>query len=132
MVTLEKRIDRARRLRKDGYNCAQCVIMVFDDITPLDADSLAPVAAGFGTGIGGMREVCGAVSGMAMITGMTSYTGAAGKPALYGIVRADSEKFAATNGSMICRELKKPGAKPCIDLIIDAITILHNRLTPES
>lgn len=127
-MTLETRIERARQLRKDGYNCAQCVIMVFDDVTPLPLDTLEKVSAGFGTGFGGQRYVCGAVSGMTMLDGLTGYRSPADKVATYRQVTADTADFVALNGSAICRELRKPGRKPCMDLIIDAITIKHNRL----
>ena len=129
MKTLEERIDKARELRKSGYNCAQCVTMVFDDMADVPIDVLERVAGGFGTGFGGAGHVCGAVSGMTMLDGLTGFRNPADKPAVYGQVRCDLEAFGALNGSVICRELKQPGRKPCMDLIADAITIMHNRLS---
>ena len=47
--TLEERIERARALHKKGYNCSQCVVMVFDDVHGLSDDVAARVSAGFGS-----------------------------------------------------------------------------------
>ena len=44
--SLEERINRARDLHKSGYNCSQCVFMIFDDIHGMDAETAAKVSAG--------------------------------------------------------------------------------------
>lgn len=51
--TLEQRKERARALHKQGYNCSQCVVMVFEDVHGLSEDVAARASAGFGGGIGG-------------------------------------------------------------------------------
>ena len=131
-MNLNQRIDRALDLRGHGYNCAQCVAMVFDDVTGLDQMLLARTAAGLGTGVGGLREVCGAGSAMAIVEGLTGYQSPADKATLYSTVSADGEKFRSINGSLVCRELKRPGGKPCPALIADAVTILYHRLFPDN
>ncbi|MDE6484161.1 MAG: C-GCAxxG-C-C family protein [Duncaniella sp.] len=102
--------------------------MVFDDVTDTDADLLARFTAGLGTGVGGLREICGAVSAMAIVDSLTGYKTPVDKPALYYMVSNDGEEFRRINGSLVCRELKQPGGKPCTDLIADAVTILYKRL----
>ncbi|MBR4722027.1 MAG: C-GCAxxG-C-C family protein, partial [Muribaculaceae bacterium] len=52
-LTLQQRIERARRLHREGYNCAQCVVMVFDDVTGLDETNAAEIAAAMGAGMAG-------------------------------------------------------------------------------
>lgn len=126
--TLEQRIDRARRLHAQGYNCSQCVVMVFDDVHGLDADTAARTAAGLGRGIGGCMQACGTVTGMAIVSGLISYKVPSDKQRLYADVRGMADEFKTINGSMVCGELLKPGRKPCMELIADAITILHNRI----
>lgn len=119
MVTLEERIDNALELRRHGYNCAQCVAMSFDP-------GLEVVTAGLGTGVGATGHICGCCSAMAIVTSLKSYQGPAGKPALYAGVRECMDRFAALNeGDTDCRDLRRPGRKPCVDLIKDAIKILH-------
>ncbi len=126
--TLESRLERARKLHKDGYNCSQCVAMVFDDIIGLNLDIIARISSGFGGGIGGQHQACGAVSGMTMIIGAKKFNTPACKPDLYKTVQKWCNEFKQINGSIICNELLQPGRKPCMELIEDAITIIHHRL----
>lgn len=126
--TLDQRISRARQLHKEGYNCSQCVFMVFDDIHEMGAETAAKISVGFGGGVGGQRQVCGTVSGMALTLGLTQYNSPTDKPATYQVVKECSNEFSSLNGSIICGELLKPGRKPCIELIIDAITIIDKKL----
>lgn len=127
-TTLQQRIERARRLRAQGYACSQCVVMVFDDVHGLDPAIAARVSAGLGRGVGGCMQTCGTVTGIGVTAGLMSYATPADKQRLYADIRAMADEFKAINGSMICGELLKPGRKPCMELIADAITILHNHL----
>ena len=65
-ITFEnsKRAEIARKYFTDGYNCAQAVALAFEDMLPLDKEGIALMSSPFGGGMGRMREVCGAVSGM--------------------------------------------------------------------
>lgn len=120
MATLQQRIDNALQLRTKGYNCAQCVAMTFNP-------SLEAVTAGLGTGVGATGHICGAVNAMAIVTSTIRYTGPADKQALYEKVRVCVDRFAAINaGNTDCRDLRKPGRKPCTELITDAVSILHD------
>lgn len=119
MVTLEERIDKALQLRKQGCNCAQSVAMVFDD-------SLSKATAGLGSGIGGTGNICGAANAMAIVGGVLSHNAPTDKLNNYAIISRMIEKFQERNNGLVdCRDLRKPGSKSCIDLIKDAITILH-------
>lgn len=125
--TLQQRIERAHALRAEGYNCSQCVLMVFDDLTQIDASTAARVTGALGGGVAAMGEVCGAVTAMAVADGLLQFASPADKAMVYAQTRGLSEEFVKHNGSMICRELKTKYRRPCIELIDDAITILHNR-----
>ena len=108
---------KAVELFKGGCNCAQAVAVAFSDVTGLDEKTSARMASAFGGGIGRMREVCGAVSGMFMVLGLLyGYDNPkddAGKKALYQEVQALAEQFRQENGSIICREiLKNPPSDP--------------------
>ena len=59
----------AAQLFVGGYNCAQAVAVAFSDVTGLDEKFSAKIASSFGGGMGRMREVCGAVSGMLLVAG---------------------------------------------------------------
>ena len=101
----------------EGFNCAQAVAVAFTDLTGMDKKQAAMMAAPFGGGMGRMREVCGAVSGMFMVLGaLYGYDNSdedGKKKELYKQVQALAEQFKAENGSIICREiLKNPPSDP--------------------
>lgn len=107
----------AAELFLQGYNCAQAVVIAFSDVLGMDKKAAAKFASAFGGGMGRMREVCGAVSGMFMVLGaLYGYDTAeddAGKKQLYQQVQQLAEQFRQENGSIICREiLKNPQSDP--------------------
>ena len=109
--------EKAAGLFLSGYNCAQSVAVAFCDVTGQDEKLAARLASPFGGGMGRMREVCGAVSGMLMVLGaLYDYddpTEKDGKKQLYTDVQALADKFRAEAGSIICREiLKNPASDP--------------------
>ena len=108
---------KAAELFLSGCNCAQAVAMAFSEELGLTEKQAARMVSAFGGGMGRMREVCGAVSGMVFVLGsLYGYDDPAddpGKKQLYSAVQALAEKFRAENGSIICREiLKNPPADP--------------------
>ena len=112
-----ERSERAAELFLQGYNCAQAVAVAFSDLTGLTPELSAKMASSFGGGMGRMREVCGAVSGMLMVTsllyGYDQPEDEQGKKALYKLVQELAGQFREKNGSIICRELlKNPPSDP--------------------
>lgn len=111
------RAEYAAKLFYDGYNCAQAVTIAFADVTGLTTDFSATMASSFGGGMGRMREVCGAVSGMLLVAGILyGYKGNEGddaKKAHYALVQNLAGQFREKVGSIVCREiLKNPPADP--------------------
>ena len=92
-----------------GYNCAQSVVLAFAEETGQDPATLARLSSSFGGGLGRLREVCGAVSGMAIVAGLLygydDPAGGAAKAAHYARIQALAGEFEAANGSIVCREL---------------------------
>ena len=101
--------ELAAELFLSDCNCAQAVLEAFGDVTGLEKSFAAKLASSFGGGMGRMREVCGAVSGMLMALGLhqgyTDPKDKAGKAAQYEVIRALADEFKRENGSIICREL---------------------------
>ena len=101
--------EKAMNYFKQGYNCAQSVLLAFGDHTGLEEETAARMASAFGGGMGRMREVCGAVSGALMAAGLISgYSDPAArteKTELYARVQRIAAGFRTENGSIICREL---------------------------
>ena len=107
---------KAAELFLEGYNCAQSVAMAFSDVTGLEEKTAARMVSGFGGGMGRLREVCGAVSGMFFVLswlyGYDSPDDVA-KKRVYTDVQVLAEKFREENGSIICREiLDNPPSDP--------------------
>ena len=53
-----------------GYNCTQAVVLAFSDLHGMEEKTAAKLSSSFGGGMGRLREVCGAVSGMFLVAGM--------------------------------------------------------------
>ena len=64
------RRERAMALFEEGYNCAQSVFLAFSDLHGMDTHTAAVLSSSFGGGMGRLREVCGAVSGMFLTAGI--------------------------------------------------------------
>lgn len=100
---------KAMELFVEGYNCAQAVAVAFCDITGLDEKTTARMVSPYGGGMGRLREVCGAVSGMFFVLGyLYGYDNADAdetKKELYGRVQDLAGQFREKCGSIICREL---------------------------
>ena len=133
MKTLDQRLGEARQLRAQGYNCSQCVAMVFDDVTSqyIDNKVLCSLMGGMGGGVGGLREICGTITSAAAIESLINFRSPSDKAATYKTIQGIADEFQQENGSLICAELKTKLRKPCLKLIEDAIAILHNRLQQE-
>ena len=101
--------EKAETLFKEGYNCSQAVLLTFSDKLGLDKETALKLSSSFGGGMGRLREVCGAVSGMFMVLdaveGYTSPTDNVAKMEHYAKIQKLAESFKAQNGSIICREL---------------------------
>lgn len=114
-----------------GFNCAQSVICAMAPKLGLDDHTAFALAEGFGAGMGGMTETCGAVSGAVMALSQVESTGRdqiGSKAKTYKLSRELSARFASTNGSTVCRELKGIGSdagalRSCPGCIDDAIDL---------
>lgn len=94
--------DRAVELFKTGLNCAQSVFCAFAEDFGMDRETAEKVSAGLGGGVGRQREVCGTVTGAALVLGLKF---GPDKAAVYTHVQNLSNKFKAECGSIVCREL---------------------------
>ena len=108
---------KAARLFLDGHNCAQAVAVAFCDVTGLSEKQSARMVSAFGGGMGRLREVCGAVSGMFFVLGLLygyeDPADNAGKKRLYADIQELAAAFREENGSIVCREiLKNPPSDP--------------------
>lgn len=138
-------VIRAEELFKEGYNCAQAVLGAFAEELGLPFETAMRLSSSFGGGMGRMREVCGACSGMFMAAGLlygydTPETNEP-KAELYERIRTLADRFREENGSIICRELLGGTAtvggtpeartpayyqkRPCVEYVRSAAAILQ-------
>lgn len=106
---MDKRVERAVENFMQGYGCCQSVVAAFADLYGMDDNMAKRVAAGFGGGVGRMRMMCGAVSGIVMLVGLdcgqTEGSDREGKSACYKVVQELLAKSKEQNGSLICAEI---------------------------
>ena len=146
--------DEAKQLFLSGANCAQAVLGAFHQECEMDFDAAMRLTSGFGAGMGRLREVCGAVSGMFMaaslIRGTSKYNDKTAKDAHYALIQELAGEFRKETGSLICRELlglekkqeDRPVSeartteyytkRPCVEMVALAARILEEKLVSKS
>lgn len=101
--------EKAEALFLEGYNCAQAVVLAFAEEIGMDWETAAKAASPFGGGVGRLREICGCVSGMALVAGLLyGYADPEAKEekaSLYALIQELAGEFKQRKGSIICREL---------------------------
>jgi len=133
---------------QDGYNCAQSVVMAFADEMGLTLAQAEALASGFGGGIGGLRDKCGAFSGMVIVAGgLRGYdkNDAQSKINYYALIRELADKFSARVGDLNCATILRSvkvlvqadpsprseayyATRPCVRLVEIACEILEETL----
>lgn len=108
-IDIDERVIKARNFFTSGYNCAQAVALAYNDVIGADVQTIARLTASFGGGMSRLREVCGAVSGMAFVAGSLipadNPLDIAAKKQNYALMQSFAEAFRKENGSIVCREL---------------------------
>ena len=150
---IEQRVERAKALFKQGFNCSQSVFVACADIYGIEDEALAlRLSASFGGGIGRMRQTCGAACGMFMLAGLENGSvtphDAEGKMQNYSLVQDLAAQFKQEHGSIICSELlgiaPKPQdptpeerteayykKRPCIEMVATAVRIFLTNMNHE-
>lgn len=104
-----KYAENACKNFREGYNCAQSVLLAFSEVVGFDKETALKLSSSFGGGMGRLREVCGAVSSMFMIAGMlkgyTTPNNDEIKGNHYARVQDLGNEFKAQCGSIICRDI---------------------------
>ena len=126
------RAEKAKNYFKEGYNCCQAVVLAFCDTVDIDEHTALLIASSFGGGVGRLKQICGAVSGMCIILGLkqgyVSPKASDEKMAHYENIRKLAHEFEERNGSYICEKLLAGGKKPCAELVYDAAEILEKMI----
>lgn len=136
MKSIEERVAEIKDKHTRGYNCAQIVLCSYAEELGIDEETLFRISEGFGAGMGGMMQTCGAVTAMFMALGLANSSGnlqaCDTKPQTMKKVRELAAEFEKKNGSIVCRELKGIDTgkvlRSCDGCIEDSIRILGEYL----
>lgn len=136
MKSIEERVAEIKDKHTRGYNCAQIVLCSYAEELGIDEETLFRISEGFGAGMGGMMQTCGAVTAMFMALGLANSSGdlqaCDTKPQTMKKVRELAAEFEKKNGSSVCRELKGIDTgkvlRSCDGCIEDGIRILGEYL----
>lgn len=145
------RRELAEKYFVDGYSCAQAVVLSFADVTGFGGEQALKLCSSFGGGMGRLREVCGAVSGMFIVEGLLEGYSDPSLPAApqqkachYARIQELAKCFREKNSSIVCREILGARAttdptpeqrtpdyyktRPCAKMCGDAAEILEEFL----
>ena len=126
---------------RKGYNCCQAVACAYCGELGIREEDVFKMTEGFGSGMGGLKDTCGAAVGMFLIISLASSAGdmehpKATKADTYGRILAAAEEFKRRNRSLYCRELKtEEGSQSlacCIKCVEDAADILDKYFRRDS
>lgn len=138
--------QKAKKLFLEGYNCSQSVFLAFEDKYDMDHSMAMKLSSSFGGGMGRLREVCGAVSGMFMVAGLLygydEPKNFEAKSEHYARIQELAGEYSDRNGSIVCREILGLGKgkddpvpsrrtqeyykkRPCPDLVAMAAAIME-------
>ena len=141
-------VEQSKELFLQGYNCAQAIAGGFSEEVGLNRETAVKIASSFGGGMGGMREVCGALTGAFVILGIKygyiDPVDATAKANHYKLVKDTADKFKEKWGTILCRDLMKRLAeekdallgdkpkeyksRPCLIIVEDVAKILEEIL----
>lgn len=145
--------EKAEALFLSGCNCAQAVFAAFCDVTGMDEATALKLSSSFGGGMGRLREVCGAYTGIFMVAGILYGYSEIGnddiKTEHYRLIQQLANELREKYGSLLCRDLlgeeggnttptpaKRTEAyydsRPCAALVRDAAEILDKVILAKS
>ena len=140
-IDIEERVALARKYHSEGYNCCQSVVLAYSDVAGLDTDEAARMAAPFGSGMSGLREVCGCVSGMALLAAhalpAANPADMAARRRQGALVQQLAERFRQEEGAIVCRTLLGADGsgirhKPCSEYVADAARIFGETIAQKA
>lgn len=117
-VELEMRVQKAVEYFMAGYGCGQSVVAAFADMYSLDESTALNIGNGFGGGVGKMRMMCGAVSGMVILAGLEN--GKSGEK-IANVPTSDSIHTISMNTFAISSEKIRATKDDCYRLVQDLL-----------
>lgn len=127
MMTIEERAEQAVQY-KHSFNCAQAVMLAYEDEIGLSSDLIMQLGSGFGLGMGCMEATCGALVGAVAAAGFKNKAGTPTK----NIAKKILENFEKRCGATLCKDLKGIDAGKvlcsCEDCVRNAVFALEDEM----
>ena len=118
-----------------GFTCSQAVFCAYAKDMGIDETTACRIMEGFGGGLGGMQEVCGALAAASAIISFYSSDGTpstgAKRQQTYDKVCRAAELFQKEYGGVTCREVlhgESPKAFQCGMKVKDTVLIINQVL----
>lgn len=118
----------AKYFAEGKYNCCQAVICAYCDEYGIDDQEIFKLTEGFGLGMGGLKDTCGAVTGMFMAIGMHHSAGDKQDPRktkmeTYEAIRTAAAEFERAKSSIYCEDLKreKVSCQECVEFAAEYV-----------
>ncbi len=138
-LATDEKLKAAATAYGAGYTCSQAVFCTYAEDMGLDRQTACRMMEGFGGGMGGMQEVCGA---LAAASAIISYYSCDGTPrggekrqTTYQKIQKAAELFRREYGGVTCREVLhggQPKAFQCGMKVKDAVLIINQVLAQET
>ena len=126
------------KFEKKGYNCCQAVVCTYSDRFGISEEKVFRLTEGFGLGMGGLMDTCGAVTGMFLTLSLANSAGdmenpLATKMDTYGKIREAAAEFKERKGSasVYCRDLKTENGKqplPCCTSCVETAAAIMDEM----
>lgn len=127
---MSSKIEEARGRKISGkWNCAQAVACTYCREARVSEETMAAMAAAYGTGLGCTEGSCGALLGAGLVLGARLGND---RPRATKAMGDITRKFLERNGSIVCKTLKGldggPVLRSCPDCVADAAQFLEETI----
>lgn len=133
---MDDKLKLAGKIYGDGFTCSQAVFCAYAGDMGIDRQAALRIMEGFGMGVGGMQEVCGALAAASAIIGYYSSDGTPDseekRQIVFQRIQEAAELFKQEYGGITCREVlggKPPKAFQCGMKVKDMVLIFNHILT---
>ncbi len=129
---LDEKIKEAFEYHQRGLNCAQSVALPFCEELGMPCSLATRALEGFGAGMGGRGQTCGALSGAVFLAGLKFSDGdleaPASKQKTYAACKEICDQFTAACGSAVCADIKESHTLSCEGCIELGVKLAYDLL----
>ena len=131
---MERALKAASQSYGNGYTCSQAVFCAYAADMGIDEETAYRIMEGFGGGVGGMQEVCGAFSAACAVISYHCSDGSlngGSKLETYRKIQKAADIFQREYGGITCRKIlhgEKPKPFQCGMKVKDSVLLIERLL----